>query len=508
MLINSASSIATRLLGLTVLVWLQQYLLKRVSPEEYSLLVVLYNVIMFAPLLTMVLTGGLGRYVVEAYAREDDERVTQIVSTMFPILLGAGVIMLLGGGLFSWYIDYVLTIDPGYLPDARLMMGLLMFSLAVRLPMSAFTVGLYVRQRFVTQNLIQVGCELFRLALLFVLLFGIEIRVLWIVVASVTSELLNLIISLAISVRIVPQLRFRRAFVYWPIARELTGFGGWSFVASLATTVRTSADAIILNKLSTPLEVATSHVGTLASRHVYNLSLSALAPTQPALTAMHATNDTARMQNAYLRGGRIALWASLFPTFLLAVYSGEIMHLYAGPNFPHAGAVLAVSMLLFPVSYGTIMTSGIANAKGQIRKWALISSAMNVFNLALTIYVVYWLGWGALGAAASTIVCMVVFYPLFVVPLGLELVGLRYGSWIGETLWPGMLPGLAGAVVSLVYRSAVDIDTWLAIAVSFIPGSFAYLAVLGLCLRPSDRDDLWRIVRRYRAKLRPRGEAG
>jgi len=66
-LINSASSLLTRMLSISVLIWLQQYLLMRIKPEEYSLLPVLYSVMMFAPLITTILTGGLGRYIVEAY---------------------------------------------------------------------------------------------------------------------------------------------------------------------------------------------------------------------------------------------------------------------------------------------------------------------------------------------------------------------------------------------------------------------------------------------------------
>ena len=104
-LINSASSLVTRVLNISVLIWLQQYLLKRITPEEYSLLPVIYSVMMFAPLITTILTGGLGRYIVVAYAKHDDNRVTQIVSTMFPILFCVSTRVM-------WVITYPYA--PGY----------------------------------------------------------------------------------------------------------------------------------------------------------------------------------------------------------------------------------------------------------------------------------------------------------------------------------------------------------------------------------------------------------
>ena len=72
--------------------------------------------------------------------------------------------------------------------DAQLMMGLLVSLAAVRLLLTPFTLGLYVRQRFVLSNVLGLGCEVFRIALLFVLLFAVEVRVLWVVVASVATS--------------------------------------------------------------------------------------------------------------------------------------------------------------------------------------------------------------------------------------------------------------------------------------------------------------------------------
>ena len=83
-LINSASSAGLLVPNLSVLVWLQQYLLKPFSAEEYSLIPIIAAVMAFTPLLTMVLTSGLGRYTTVAYAKNDTAEVTRICSTMFP----------------------------------------------------------------------------------------------------------------------------------------------------------------------------------------------------------------------------------------------------------------------------------------------------------------------------------------------------------------------------------------------------------------------------------------
>ena len=53
----------------------------------------------------------------------DERKVTQIVSTMFPLTLAGGLVVLLGGSaLVALNIDHLLDITPGYEGDARMML--------------------------------------------------------------------------------------------------------------------------------------------------------------------------------------------------------------------------------------------------------------------------------------------------------------------------------------------------------------------------------------------------
>jgi len=500
-LINSASSILTRLLSISVLIWLQQYLLKNITAEEYSLLPVLYSIMMFAPLLTTILAGGISRYIVEAYAKEDEERVMGIVSTMFPLLCGAGLAFLVGGWIFAFYVDKVLTIAPERIWDARIMMALLMFSAAIRLPLSPFSVGLFVRQKFVLQNIIHVGTELFRLVLLFSLLFGVSTRIMWVIIASVSADLLNLLIVFVVSRRIMPVLRFRFKAIYWPIAKELINFGGWSFVASVSDAIRTNADAIILNKLGSATDITCFHVGTLATRHIHTLYITARAPLQPSVTALHAKDDTVRLQNLYIRGGRLALWASLLPAVLLMVFNREFMTLYAGERYVQAGTVMLLSLTLFPLEYGASMTTALAYGKGLIRSWALIITVMNLVNLALTFYMVGYLKMGAVGSAGATFISMGIFYPIFVYPLGLRLAGVSFTRWIRETMIPGFCPMIISAIALILLRYFVPTTTWLGLGLEASVGGGIYLLCLYLCLGKDDKWDIQRLWGKIASKI-------
>ena len=493
-IINSASSLAALVLNVTVLVWLQQFLLSRISDEEYSLLPVLYSIMMFMPLLTIVLTSALGRYITEAYAVNDATRVTQIVSTMAPILTGAGVALAIIGGVGSYYIDYILTIPPEHLGDARLMFALLMFSLALKLVVAPQSVGLNVRQQIVLLNLVMTGGQFLRIGLMFLFLTTISVRVLWVVVATVIAETLVQLVVLGLSKRAVPALRFERGAIRWPIAGQLLSFGGWSTITGLAMTIQNNADAVILNKLGSPLDVTCFYIGSLPLQQINRASSAVLYPLNPALIAMHSTGQKDRLRNVFLKGGRWALWFSLFVAMPLMVYGRELITLYVGTEYETAGLVMLLVLLVFPFGQGTRMMYPLAEATARIRRLSVYLLAMSAFNLALTLYLVGVLKMGAMGSGLGTAISIALFYPLFCM-LGLQIAEVKGRVWIRKTLIPGLLPSLSALLVLGGLKVLVPLDSWLAVILCSAAGGCAYLATIYFaCLQPEDRNDLEKLL--------------
>ncbi len=505
-LMNSASAALARLINVSIVVWLYQFLLRRISPEEYSLLPVLMSIILLLPLVTMILTSGLSRFLVAAYAQGDDRAVTQIVSTMFPLLLAAGFLLLTLGLVFSYYVDRILSIPPGQLWDARLMMFLLTLPIATRLPCSPFTVGLYVRQKLVLYNLINVGDQLFRLFLLFLLLVGIGARVLWVVVANVTAELCLIAVLVVVSRYAVPALRFRVHEIRWGRARELMSFGAWSFLGSVAFQLRQTLVLLTLNRMATPLDVAVYDLGSMPRRQIDAWSDVLGLSLYPVVTSMYAIGATSRLRNIYLRGGRIALWAALAVALPAMIYAQTLIRLYVGNTYLEAGTVILLTLGCLPLANAAWMLWYVANATGRVRATGLRSIVSQSAVVALAFYLAGVLGWGAVGAALASFSVGVVSSIFLLWPLGLRLADVRFGTWIRETLIPGATPGCLAAVVWVTLNVVVRPDSWATLALCTAVGALCYVAVLLVfCLEPADRRDLAEILARARRFLSGRG---
>lgn len=491
LLVNSASSVVTKLISASVIVWLQQFLLRRISDEEYSLLPVISSVVVFLPLLTTVFSAGIGRYVTEAYARGDERRVTQIVSTMFPFHLATALAIGVVGCALAWHVDRVLTIAPERVPEARIMLGLMVFSLVSSVAVAPFSVGLFVRQKFMWSSAIGLGQEFLRIGLIFVLLFGVSISIVWLVVASVSANLCGLVATQVVSRRLVPALKFRLSEIRWSLVRTLTSFGGWTILAQLGEMIRTGSDPILLNKFSTPVNVNSFYIGSLPLGYMQGISYAIQGPLLPQMTAMHAADARDRLQSAYLRIGRYALWGALLLAVPLMVFSREVILLYVGDAYADAAIVMVLLLAVFPVAYGHVMLGHLANATAQMRSWTLRAVAVQLVNLALTLYLVGVLGMGAVGSALGTFLSMTLLWPVLNWPLGLRLVGLGWGRWFRETLVPGLVPAVVSAVVCFTLKFTVAPATWLALGLCAAAAMAVHGAVLWrFCLQPADRVDL------------------
>ena len=500
--VNSASSVARKVLVMTVMVWLNQYLLKHIPLEQYAIFPVLMAFLVFFPLATNLFTAGLRRYITDAYAKGDEDTVSRIISTMTPILAAAAGLVLASGLVAARYIDSLLEIAPGMEADARFMFTLLIAGAAFRVLVTHLGLGFHLRQRFLLRNLIGLAAEVFRTILLCALLFGVSVSVKWVVVAMVVTNVLELLIVTAVSFSLAPSLRYRIRPIQREVAAPLLSFGGWSFLTQISLMIRESADVMILNKLSTASQVTSFHLGTLVDTHVRHTYFEATGAVQPAVTAMNAQDQHARLRATYHRLCRYSLWAQLLPALPVIVFRDELVRFYLDDTaevLSAAAVVMALLMARAVVIFPNAILGMIAAAKAEVKPVAIRACVISGANLALTFYLVGALQLGAIGSALSTLIVTVVGAPALFWPLGLRLTGSNFGDWFRESIRPGLIPGLVALPVWVAVRQVWPSTGWYSLGGAFLIGALVYgLALVWGAMGREERAELFAGLRRRR----------
>ncbi|MGD1881861.1 MAG: hypothetical protein ACFB11_05980 [Paracoccaceae bacterium] len=489
--INSASSVLARVVNFTVLLWVYQYLLRHLPADEFAILPLVTALMVFGPLFFSFFIGGIVRYMIDAYAKGDFEEMRRVASSLFPVLLAFSAFILPLGLYFAVNIEKVFNVAPQVVDDAKIMIALLMVSFVFRMISVPFTTAYAISQRYFEKSLLDVAGDLIRAGLTVGFLLGFGPAVIYVVVATVIAESLMNAIMLYRSFRIVPELWYERRLFSFALARELTGFGLWTTLDRLGGVMHTHAATLILNIFGTAVDVTAYYVGATFFRQIESTIKLAALPLQPAVTAMNALNDKARLAATVLRGGRYGLWVSMLVAVPMTIYADVFVQLYLGSNYEAASWVIILFMVIFLFTQPTILLATTAMATKSVREFFLPAFLFQCFGLALMFVFAAIFELGAIGVTLGLTISTALSQLLYFWHFCLKLTGRRFSEFFQTTLVRGLIPACVAGVAWVLLKFGMPPDTWAALLMQGFVGACVYvLALLAFCLDAGEKHDL------------------
>ncbi len=494
--VNAFGGMVARVLDITVLLWVYQHLIRRISPDEYSLLPVVSSAVMLLPLIVTTFSSGVGRFVAAAHSRGDDAEVTRVVSSVYPPLCLAVTLMVAIGTMVVWQCDALLNIPAGFLSDARLMAGLLLGTSALRLLASPLTVGLFAKERFLLINALALGGQLLKTVLLLGLLVG-STRVLWVAVAQSASDVAITISTLWFSRRCLPALRFARGTSDPALRRRLFSFGGWVTLDQVGQALYRAMDPLILNRFASAIDVGAFHLGGLPFRQILPFVRTLATPFQPVMAALHAHDREEALRNAFLRIGRYSLWMLGLMACPLIAWREPLFRLYLGPRAPLYGQAPDVMFILFVawVPFCSLQgLSTLAASREKLRGYTIITILGQLFNLGLTFYFLAILSLGAQGSALASLIALWLMYLFGQLPLALRGFRIPAARYLKEVVAEGLAPWFVGLLFCISVRSYVT--GWLSLIALGLAATVLYVGCSILLLSETERADIKHVLER------------
>ncbi|WP_172300497.1 lipopolysaccharide biosynthesis protein [Pseudoruegeria sp. HB172150] len=500
--LNATSSIVTMLLRMGALVWVNQFLIHRIAPEEYALVPVVASLLVIAEILPLIFMRGLSRFMVEADARQDTAEMTRIVSSMVPVLTAVAMVLLVGGLLATVNIDSVINVAPEYRWQAQAMLLMLVAVLCLRVALTPFRVGLHVRMRFVEENMILLATEVLRVVLLVFLLLAVSTQVIWVTVSTCVANVVNMLILIGYTVRIIPDARLRLSAIAVATVKRLLSFSLWTLFQAFNNLVLRAVPALLLNRNASAIDVASFHIGNLADTQIRRLAVAATAPAKPALTTIYATEGEDSLQKFYYLGGRYYLWVTLFLLPPLLVFAYPLIELYAGARYLKAAPVMVMLLGVYPFVWASGMFYEVAYSVGRIRSFNICIMILSLAALGGMWYLVVIRDLGALGAAMGLSGSYAIVHLLIMWPAGLWLVKGTWPVFVGETLVRGIAPFVAACLACAAFGYVFPITSWGGFFLGSAVSALVYPAVLiGLCLSESDKVLMQRAVHKIRGRF-------
>jgi O-antigen/teichoic acid export membrane protein len=235
---GSALNVATLIAGVAVSFFLMPFLIHALGDRWYGLWALVGSITSYYTLLDLGLTSAVTRFLTQAIARKDKTNANAVLVTGLVIFGGIGVIALLVSSAVAlgagWFLD-----DPAEIALFRSVVLILGADVALAFPFAVFNGLLVARYRFDIVSGVQLIALSMR-ALLIVYFVSRGYSILALAVITFAVDLPSRLALAAAAWRLFPSLKLSRAHFRSEQARELFGYGKYTFVAASADRLRFS----------------------------------------------------------------------------------------------------------------------------------------------------------------------------------------------------------------------------------------------------------------------------
>lgn len=364
------------------------FMLRCLGQNEYGLYSLVASVISYLTLLDFGFGSAIVRYTARIRATGTPGDEWRLYGMFMAAYIVIGVLITAAGVVLWLNTDRMFdrTMTPAELSQARTMMALMVFNLAVTFPLSVYGSIISAYERFVFQRVVSIIRVLVSTAVMIcVLLMGYKAVAMVVVqtVFSLASIALNIIYCYR-------KLHIRITFGHFdmPLLKEVAVFSFWNFLGAITDRIYWSTGQFILGIYSGPVAVAIFSVA-LTIMHLYmSLSTAFNGILLPRITTMAATGEHRReISDLFIRTGRLQFCVLALVLSGFIVFGQPFIQLWAGSGYTASYMITVIFMvaLICPLIQNLGLT--IIQARGQQKFRSLCYLVIAAVSLVAQIFV-------------------------------------------------------------------------------------------------------------------------
>jgi O-antigen/teichoic acid export membrane protein len=327
LLVNAAANWVGFAAQLVIAFVLSPVLVHALGDRRYGVWSLVESILAYLTLFDLGVAASVVRYVARFEAARDRDSLNRVFSTSLCIFAGAGLAVFAAVLVVAGAATHLFEIPPDMAGEARGMLLLLGFNLALGLPLGVFPSVLDGLERYPVKTAVRTTALAFR-SVIFVLIVrrgGGLIELAWAITGC------NLIEHLAMAVaawRYLPGLRFSPALVDRDTFRAIRGYSLHAFLALLAGRISFQTDSLVIGALLAPQYITFFALAARLVEYAKNGLRAITSVLTPAISAFDAQGNTDAIRSVYLEASFPVLAILAAPLALVAAQSVSARILY------------------------------------------------------------------------------------------------------------------------------------------------------------------------------------
>ncbi len=382
-------------------------MLRILGQSEYGLYSLVTSIIGYLGLLNFGFSACYIRFYARYNSEKDDGGVARLNGMFLGVYLAMSLLVLASGAVLTLNTEQILgdRLSASELHTAKILMGILVFNMAISFIAMIFYVYIAAHEKFIFQKLINMLQMIVGpLVMLPVLFMGYGS-----VGMVIVSTSLNIILTMANMIFCFKKLKIKFYFNQFDFSlmKEMTIFSSFIFINMIIDQINWNVDKYILGRTGGTTAVAIYSIGATLNQYYFSLSavvLSIYTPVVHKMIASECGDDV--MSKMFARIGRLQFLILAPVCSGLIVFGQQFIKIWAGENYTDSYLIMII--LVIPVTIPLIQSLGIAiqQAKNLHKFRSLVYLLIAVVNVFISIPLSK--KYGGAGCAAGTAMSLLV----------------------------------------------------------------------------------------------------
>ena len=461
--------------------------------STYGLWVLAASITMYFSMLDLGYGVAQVKFAAEYRARRDHQGLNQIVSTLFFLFTGIGLLAFCLGAGLAFNLEHFFNVTPEQASTGRQVLLIISAYVGLGFPASVFGGVVNGFQRHYLNGFVSIATSITVAAVnVAVILAGYGLVEL--VAATTTIRVLSQIGYALTAYRAFPGLKIRWSNVRLARIKEVTGFSAFILLIDLANKMNYSTDAIVIGAFMSTAAIAVWAVGQRLIEATQLMTGNLNGVLFPIIVDTATLGHADRLRQLFLQGTRISL-AMVIPIATgLCLLAEPLVAAWVGPDFAGSVPVIYILAVAVAIRVGNSTATTVLKGAGQHRLLATMNLVMAFANLALSIVLVRRLGLA--GVALGTLIALATGSIAVLFPAACRRVQLPVREALAQAVWPPLWPAIVMVAFLAITRNFANSNLAM-IALQAITAGLLYLAVF-LMLAITREERQWYIAKARR----------
>jgi len=476
-------------------IWLTPYLIRHLGVAAYGLVPLAMSLSSYMSVMTVALSGSIGRYVTIALAKGDSDEANRHFNTALFGSLGLAGALLPIAAAISFLAPSFINVPSGEENGARVLLLATMIAFLVTTVASAFAVASYASSRFDIRSSVDAAALSLRVGLIVVLFRWLAPHLWHVGVAVLLGNICFLAGHYWAWRRLTPELHVTRSSFDSTSLWALLSTGGWLMVNRVGSLLFLNVELLLVNIL-----VGAAAAGSYAPMLLWSQMLRSfvgvvtgiLAPT---IVRLYAEDDHDGLVWTSRTAVKLVGLALALPVGVLCGLARPMLYVWLGPEFERFAPLIWLIVGPLCVNLSVTPLFAVQTAANRVKAPGLVSIIAGAASVCLAVILARTAGWGMYGVAAASAIMLTLRNGAYTPLYAAGILRRPMRTFLGSSIW-ALVAGTGVTLAGLALASTFGLYSWLSLVAAGAALAIPYAALaFFVIMTPSERKTVVRIAR-------------